>query len=135
MSADEERPPLVSFEAALAHERLQCFDQILGNRHDPFFAPLAAQKHLRPRPIELQVACVGSERFGNTRTGTPKEKQQGSITTSAHGLLIRRVDKSVKLLPSEVMRHLGMGPLDRDREDALCDAKRGGVIGCHMVEE
>lgn len=135
MSADEERPLLVSFEAALAHERLQCFDQLLGNRHDPFFVPLAVQKHLRPCPIELKIARVGSERFGNTRTGTPRKKQQRSITTSAHGPLIRCVDKSVKLLPGEVMRHLGMRPLDRDREDALCDAKRGRVIGCHMVEE
>jgi hypothetical protein len=102
---------------------------------DPTFAPLTVEKHLRSRTIELKVARVRSESCGNTRTGIPEEKQQRSITTSANGSLIGRIDKSVKLLPGEMMRHLGMRPFDRDHEDALRNAKRGGVIGCHVVEE
>jgi hypothetical protein len=122
MSPDEERLLVVSLDVSISYQLLQCVGQIKGNRHDPFLSPLAAQKHLGSRPIELNVARVDAERFGNTRAGAPKEEQQRSITTAACGSLIRRVDKSVKLLPHKVMRHFGMGLFDRDREDALCDA-------------
>jgi hypothetical protein len=122
MSADEERSLVLLLEVALAYKRLERVGQIKGNRHDPFLSPFAAQKHLGSRPIELNVARVDAERFGNTRAGAPKEKQQRPITTTACGSLIRRVDKSVKLLSREVMRHFGMRLFDRDRQDALCDA-------------
>ena len=74
MCADEKRFRLMASKATLAHQRLQRFGEILGDRHDPFLASLAAQEHLWSWPIELKIAGVDPERFGNARAGSREEK-------------------------------------------------------------
>ena len=61
MGADEERTRRSVINAALAHQCLQSFDEIIRDRHDPFLPALAAQEHLRSRSIELKVAGVDAD--------------------------------------------------------------------------
>lgn len=76
MCANKERLFLVRLEAPLAHKRPQRPGQIIGNRHNALFASFAAQEHLGSCPIEIKVADIDAECFGNTRAGAPEEKQQ-----------------------------------------------------------
>lgn len=72
----------------LAHERPQRPGQIIGNRHNALFASFAAQEHLGSCTIEIKVADIDAECFGNTRAGATEEKQQRPIATTARGSLI-----------------------------------------------
>jgi hypothetical protein len=73
MRADEERTLLLGLEATLAHQCFQRSDEITWEWHDPFFAALAAQEHVRSGAIEPKIACINSERFGDTGAGSSEE--------------------------------------------------------------
>src|SRR5215470_19473505 len=89
----EERTRLVVLDPTLAHQRFQRFDEIVRHRYDPLLAPLTAQEHLRPPPIELKVARVDAQCFGNACAGAGEEKQQCSISATARSSLIWRVNE------------------------------------------
>ena len=97
-----------------------------AKRYYPFLATLAAQEHLRPRLIEVEIAEIDTKRLGNTRAGSPEKEQQASITSSAWRLLIRRVEEGIEFLSGHMMRHLGVRLLRWDREDRCATPSEAG---------
>jgi hypothetical protein len=123
MIADKKRACLMVTNPALAHQCFQCFGETVRDWHDPLLATLASQKHLRSRAIQLDIAGIDGERFGNTRASTCQEQQQCLIAAAAWRALVRRADENIKFVSREMMRDLGVRFFYRDGQDALRDAE------------
>src|SRR5262249_27419492 len=108
MIADKKRACLMATNSALAHQRFQCFDEVARDRDDPLLTALAAQKYLRSWAIQLDIAGIDGERFGDTRAGARQEQQQCSIAAAARCSLVGCVDENVKFFSREMMRDLGV---------------------------
>src|SRR5262245_64890562 len=83
---------------ALSHQCIQWFDDVARDWHDPFLAALAAQEYLRSRTVQLDIASIDANCFGDARTGACQERQQCSIATTTRRSLVRRVDKNIKFV-------------------------------------
>ncbi len=93
------------------------------------------QQHLRTPSLQVEVARVDADCFGHAGAGSRQEEQKSPIASTSVRRLIRGGDNGIDLGIGEVVRHLDVGPLGRDGQDALSDAERSGIVGCDVMEE
>ena len=95
--AAEYRIPRIMVEAMFGDQGSEGLSEIGRDWHNTFPAPLAAQKHLGPGPVELDIVDIDARCFGYPGAGATEKQQQGSIAAAPYGPLIRRRDERIQL--------------------------------------
>ena len=93
------------------------------------------EQHLRAPSLQVKVARVDADRFGHAGAGSRQEEQKCPIAPAAGCRLIGGRDDGLDLGLGEVVRHLDVGPLGGDCQNALGDAEGGRIVGCDVMEE
>jgi hypothetical protein len=83
----------------------------------------------------VEVTRVDADRFGHAGACSRQEEQKSSVAPTSVRRLIRARDNGVDLGVGEVVRHLDVGPLGGDCQNALGDAEGSGIVGCDVMEE
>jgi hypothetical protein len=132
---DKKRATMMLINTTFSHQSLQCFDEVMGNRHYPFLPSLTAQQHLRPRLPQLEIAGIDAERLGNAGAGSCHKQQQRSISTTELRSLVWRSYQGIQFATRQMMGDLCVRLLDWNGQDSLRDAERSRVVRGDMMKE
>jgi hypothetical protein len=135
VSTDEDRLWLVMAEPAFLQQLRQCSHQIPRNGNNTISTSLTVEQHLRTPSLQVEVTRVDADRFGHAGAGSRQEEQKSPIAPTSVRRLIRGGDNGIDLRIGEVVRHLDVGPLGGDCQNALGDTERSRIVGCDVMEE
>ena len=87
------------------------------------------EQDLRAPSLQVELTRVDADRFGYAGAGSRQEEQKSPIAPTSARRLIRDGDNGIDLRIGEVVRHLDVGPLGGDCQNALGDAERSRIVG------